>query len=208
MIFLLLALQAAPAAAPPPPPERPIVVPPKAAEVTGPIEQVTLGPVFREPFLCMEHPFGQLAWAGDALGTDCMVGGGIDGMSGYMRLYRTDGKTNEDWYGWRAEVLAPVAGTVVGAFAKPGANQPGTMGKPPAAMIQILTDDGIIVVIAHVTDFRVKKGDRVTAGQVVALDGNNGMARSPHVHVGAWRQKDAIPLQIRWDLRAMAAAAK
>ena len=59
--------------------------------------------------------------------------------------------------------------------------------------------------MAHLVDFRVKAGDRVTAGQLIALDGNNGMARNPHVHVGAWRQKDNMPLQIRWDLRALAA---
>jgi len=46
----------------------------------------------------------------------------------------------------------------------------------------------------------VRLGDRVSVGQVVALDGNNGSARNPHVHVGAYRGK--TPLQIRWDLAA------
>ena len=79
------------------------------------------------------------------------------------------------------------------------------MGPPPAGQVRILTDDGVIVVLAHLTDFRAKAGDRVIAGQTIALDGNNGMARNPHVHVGAWRQRDAMPLEIRWDLRALAA---
>ncbi|QDZ06902.1 M23 family metallopeptidase [Sphingomonas panacisoli] len=202
MPLLLLAQVVAPS---PALPEKPIILPPKAAPVTGAIDQVSLGPIFRQPFMCMDHWFGQLEYAGDALGTDCMIGGGVDGINGFTKLYRTDGRTNEDWYGWRAEVLAPVSGKVVGLLGKSTSNVPGTMGKPPAAMVQILTADGVVIVLAHLTDFRVKKGDRVIAGQVIALDGNNGMARSPHVHVGAWRLRDNVPLQIRWDLRAMAA---
>lgn len=200
MIFTALALLADTAVKPP----RTFVIPPRAAAVTGEIHQILLGPIFRAPFYCVEHYFGQLDYAGDALGTDCMVGGGIEGAKGYMRPYRTDGKTNADWYGWHAEVLAPVDATVIGVFAKPDDNVPGTMGRPPAAMLQLRTDDGVIVVLAHVTAMRVKLGDRVKRGQVVALDGNNGMARAPHVHVGAYVEATAEPLQIRWDQRAMA----
>jgi len=200
MIFTALAFLADTAAKPP----RTFVIPPRAAAVTGEIHQILLGPIFSAPYYCVEHYFGQLDYAGDALGADCMVGGGIDGAKGYMRPYRTDGKTNADWYGWHAEVLAPVDATVIGVFAKPDDNVPGTMGRPPAAMLQLRTDDGVIVVLAHVTAMRVKLGDRVKRGQVVALDGNNGMARAPHVHVGAYVEATAEPLQIRWDQRAMA----
>ena len=195
-----LALLADAAAAPP----RTFVMPPKAASVAGEIHQALLGPLFKQVFFCVEHYYGQLDYAGDALGTDCMIGGGIDGRSGYMKLYRTTGKTNPDWYGWHADVLAPVDGTVIGVLAKSDDNVPGTMGRPPAAMLQFRTDDGIIVVYGHVTDIRVKVGDRVKRGDVVALDGNNGMARAPHIHVGAYVAATAEPLQIRWDQRAMA----
>lgn len=190
------------------PPARTFVMPPRAAAVTGEIHQIVLGPIFADSFACVEHYFGQLDYAGDALGTDCMVGGGLDGASGFMKLYRTDGKTNADWYGWHVEVLAPVDGTVIGVLAKPDDNVPGTMGRPPAAMLQFRTADGVIVILAHVTAIRVKRGDRVTRGEVVALDGNNGMARAPHVHVGAYVEASAEPLQIRWDQRAMAEAQK
>jgi len=208
--MLLLALAAlakvavAPSPSAPPPAARSFIMPPKAAPVTGEIHQVLLGPLFRQPYSCTEHWAGQLPWAGDALGTDCMIGGGIEGEHGYMKPYRTDGKTNADWYGWHAEVLAPVDGTVIGVLAKDEENVPGTMGRPPAAMVQFRTDDGIIIFYAHVTDIRVKRGERVRRGQVVALDGNNGMARAPHIHVGAYVEATAEPLQIRWDLRTMA----
>lgn len=200
MGFYALALLANAAAAPPPT----FVMPPRAAAVTGEIHQAMLGPIFAGPFYCVEHVSGQLDYAGDALGTDCMVGGGIVGAKGFMRPYRTNGKTNADWYGWHAEVLSPVDGIVIGLLAKPDDNVPGTMGKPPAAMLQLRTDDGVIVVLGHVTAIRVARGERVRRGAVIALDGNNGMARAPHVHVGAYVEATAEPLQIRWDQRAMA----
>ena len=199
MLLLAFALFADTAA-----PPRTFVMPPKAARVAGAIHQILLGPLFRQDYFCVEHYYGQLDYAGDALGTDCMVGGGLDGASGFMKPYRTNGRTNADWYGWHAEVLAPIDGVVIGVLAKADDNVPGTMGKPPAAMLQFRTDDGAIVVLGHVTAIRVKLGDRVTRGQVVALDGNNGMARAPHIHVGAYVEASAEPLQIRWDQRAMA----
>ena len=205
-LSIALALAVAEMAAPQPasPPERTFIMPPKAAPVSGDIHEVKLAPVYATDFMCSEHADGQIPYAGDALGSDCMIVGGVDGESGFSTPYRTDGKTNADWYGWHADVLAPTDGTVAGLLVKDVDNVPGTMGRPPAAMIQIRRDDGIIVTIAHVTAIAVKRGDRVKAGQVIAKVGNNGYARAPHLHIGAWREATNEPLQIRWDLRAMA----
>ncbi len=166
------------------------------------IREITLAPVFKEPFACSEHPVGQLDRAGDALGTDCVIVGGPEGEDGFERMYRTDGGENADWYGWRAEVRAPVTGIVKFVYINPAVNKPGKMGVPPASMIEIERSDGTDVVLAHIVDTRVRTGDIVKAGDVVALVGNNGMARNPHIHIGAF--KGRLPLQIRWDLRAMA----
>lgn len=182
----------------------PMVMPRKASPVVGPIAEVTLSPFVREPFTCVEHPLGQLEYTGDALGTDCTVIGGVAKSGGFAREYRTDGRRNEDWYGWHATLLAPCDCEIVGAFAKSEANTPGTFGRPPAAMIQFRRSDGVIIVYAHVADIVVRLGDHVVAGQPVAKVGNNGFARAPHTHIGAWREADGTPLQIRWDLRAMA----
>jgi len=166
------------------------------------VESVLLGPLFEQMFACTDHPEGTVGALGDAFGTDCMVVGGLEqeGEHGYLSFFRQDGKRNEDWYGWHAKVLAPFDGRVVGVMHNDVTNVPGTLGKSPAAGIIFLRDDGLVVVYAHVDDVQVKAGDRVKAGQVVAVDGNNGMARSPHVHVGAFR--DTTPYQIRWDQRA------
>lgn len=179
--------------------ETPIAVTPEA-----PIESVLLYPPFREPFECGEHVAGEQAIAGDALGTDCQVLGGTTGKDrSFARLYRTDGFRNEDWYSWGAEVLAPVDGVVVGLLPNPRVNEPGTKGRPPAGLLQIRRADGMIVMMAHLTDFTVKMGQDVKAGQVIAKVGNNGPSYAPHVHVGA--SIGSTPLQIRWDQKAMGA---
>jgi hypothetical protein len=178
---------------------------PKAAQVAGPIQQVALGPVFADRYLCVEHAL-ELEYAGDALGTDCVLSGGVKiGSDGYLKLYRTDGKANADWYGWHAEVLAPFDGTVAYVRHDTQENVPGVLGASSAAgSLRFKNEDGVIVVYAHVTEIAVKVGDRVKAGQVVAKLGNNGQTRAPGIHIGAYREADAAPLQIRWDLRAMA----
>lgn len=182
-------------------------IPPKAAKVTGPIEQVTLGPAFIDRYLCVEHAL-ELEYAGDAMGLDCLLPGGVEiNRDGFLKLYRTDGKTNADWYGWHAAILAPFDGTVVYVQPEGTENVPGILGPPSAAgAIRFRNDEGVIVTYAHVAKISVKAGDKVTAGQVVAKLGNNGQTRAPGLHIGAYREADVVPLQIRWDLRAIARA--
>lgn len=191
LLVMLLAMQDPGAAEPASPPSR------------GEIGHVVVSPPFRGHFACAEHAEGELEFPGDALGTDCMVTGGIDPGSpeGFSRMYRSDGRSNEDWYGWGADVLAPFDGEVVRVIANDVVNAPGRLGQPPAAMLAFRRYDGVIVLYAHVADVQVALGERVRSGQVVAKVGNNGMSRNPHVHVGALR--DGTPLQLRWDLRAM-----
>jgi hypothetical protein len=176
--------------------------PAQAQEPSGEIEGVLIAPMSRQLFQCGEHPAGEESVVGDALGTDCQVVGREAGDTGFRRTYRTDGRRNEDWYSWGADVLAPFDGVVTGLFPNSRVNEPGTLGRPPAGMLQMRRDDGVTVIYAHLADFAVAVGDRVSAGQVVAKVGNNGRSYAPHVHAGAYR--GVTPLQIRWDQRAMA----
>jgi hypothetical protein len=165
------------------------------------IRQIEIAPLFYRPFACIDHPEGQLSDPGDALGTDCFIVGGLRGpRSGLVRLFNGDGARNEDWFSWRAEVHAPFDGIVTDIGVNPVTNKPGAGGNPPASYIAFRRSDGAVVVYAHVMEIRVRKGDRIVSGQVVAIDGNNGTAKMPHVHVGAYL--GPTPLQIRWDLRA------
>lgn len=169
----------------------------------APIELATIHPIFNVHYSCSEHWEGQLPHPGDALGSDCIVYGGLpaDGKSGFVRAFKTDGMTNEDWYGWGEPVLAPFDSTVAKININPVVNKPGELGKPPASFVAFKHADGTMVLVAHVADVTVKEGDSVKAGQPFAKVGNNGYGRAPHIHIGAWRGK--TPLQIRFDLRAM-----
>src|SRR5882762_9291178 len=162
--------------------------------------EVEIAPLFYQRFACMEHVNGELNDLGDALGSDCLVLGGLGAPNGFLRFYKKDGATNEDWYGWHVEVHAPFNGVVIEVGTNRATNIPGTPGQPPPGYIKFKRADGVVVVYAHLDDIRVHQGDHVRVGQVVALCGNNGSAKNPHVHVGAYL--DQKPLQIRWDLVA------
>ena len=123
----------------------------------------------------------------------------------FLSLYKGDGLNNEDWFGWEAPLLAPCDGVVNEVTTNPVTNEPGQQlirGEiQPAAHITFTCEDNVNVIYAHIRNPYVEEGDEVKAGALVAEVGNNGMSRSPHVHIGAW--KDEAPLQIRFDLRLL-----
>lgn len=133
---------------------------------------------------------------------------------GIPRAYAsgTNGKTNEDWYGWRADVLAPFEGTVAKVASPDTVNSPGSMNREaqPGFIMFRDEDEDITVIYAHVREIDVESGDEVAPGDVVAKVGNNGTSRAPHVHVGAWKggsdllgaKTGGTPLQIQVDLYA------
>jgi murein DD-endopeptidase MepM/ murein hydrolase activator NlpD len=164
-----------------------------------------IGPVFNKIFTCIEHYAGQLPSLGDALGTDCHIQAMVE-VDGRMwpRSYQGDGTQNADWYGWKQDVLAPITGTISKVNINPVENLPGVMGQGTASFVIISSADGVKVLLAHVDEVRVKEGDTVSAGQVIAKVGNNGQSRHPHIHIGAW--KDTQPLQVRFDQAALRAA--
>lgn len=165
---------------------------------TTEIEVVTVHPIHKHAFVVTEHPEGQLHHLGDALGCDIVIEKFVDG---WMRKYRNDGKTNEDWYSWDAEVLAPVDGIVEMIHINPITNNPGMINESRSSSIRFLRSDGLRIVCGHVKDVNVAEGDPVKAGDVVARVGNNGYSRHPHIHIGAW--KGTTPLQIKFDLIEM-----
>lgn len=173
---------------------------------SAPIEAVVLHPFTAKHFQCGDHAADDSLVPGDSLGTDCQVLGPSESpRRSFLRLYRTDGRTNADWYSWGETVLAPVDGRVIAVLVNDVVNRPGTKGKPPAGTLFFERADGVRVAIGHVDGVLVKKGDRVRAGQPVARIGNNGPSWAPHVHIGAWRGKTG--LQVRWDQRAIGKAA-
>lgn len=167
-------------------------------------DHVVAHPIYRQYFLCGEHAAGELKGVGDALGTDCVVHQ-VESVNGrvWARSHIGEGERNEDWYGWEQEVLSPCSCKVARINLNPKTNQPGKLGSPPASAIELMRDDGVHFVLAHIDAPQIQVGDQVSAGQVIARVGNNGYSRHPHTHVGAWKGQTA--LQVRFDLTALGA---
>jgi len=163
------------------------------------LRSVLVHPVFSEGYACTEHGAESASWdLGDAFGVDCFVEKEVqvDGRS-WARPYSGTGNRNEDWYVWQREVLSPCTCKVVEVSINPEINQPGLMGKQPASIFKLQRDDGVIFHVVHFEKPLVKRGDAITAGQVIARVGNNGLSSHPHIHVGAYQGSE--PLQIRFD---------
>ena len=177
-----------------------------------PIEAVEIHPPLAPRFQCAEHPMGAENHAVDALGTDCTVMGSEG--DAFPALFAGDGSRNEDWHIWREPVLAPFDGVIAFVSENETVNTPGTWGEGRAAAVLVRRagDDErpVHVALVHLREIGVAPGDTVRAGQPVGRVGNNGIARFPHLHIGAFRGEmadvfsgQATALQVRFDLEAM-----
>ncbi len=71
------------------------------------------------------------------------------------------------------EVRSPRAGVVTRVNWNWGAN---------GNCVEVKYDDGVLAKFLHLSENRVKQGDRVAVGQVIALTGNTGRSTAPHLH--------------------------
>ena len=162
------------------------------------IDTVVAHPPVDAFFSCSEHSDGQFKSVGDALGTDCVVKSlyEIEGRL-WWREYLGNGSKNEDWFGWHIELLSPCDCKIVTIDINPVTNEPGITGEGRASSITFLRSDGVRFRYAHVRDVRVRLGEEVKEGSPVAMVGNNGFSRNPHVYIAAWQ--NSVPLQLRWN---------
>ena len=160
--------------------------------------------IHKETFACTEHWDGQFTYAGDALGTDCVIGGWYeDDKRLFQRSFTNSGFKNDDWFGFKKNVLAPCDCTVTKIHINPIMNQPGVMTPGRASSITFKTKEGLSVLLAHVREIDVEEGETVKRGAIVAKVGNNGYSRNPHIHIGAW-DKEGKPIQIQFDQSTLA----
>ncbi len=108
------------------------------------------------------------------------------------RLYEGDGTTNEQFFGFGADVLAVADGTVV--FTQDGEPEQTPGEAIPATKLSQIGGNKVILQIApkvfaayeHLQpgSLTVKVGDKVKAGAVLAKLGNTGPSTGPHLHFG------------------------
>lgn len=166
------------------------------------IERIDLHPIFDRHTVYNDHYDGELEYPGDALGRDCMIAAFLPEDPGFMRLYQGDGKRNEDWFSFGAKVYAPLGGKISYLHINEVTNHPGVQNPSKASALVIQAADGTSVLLGHIQDPVVSLGDVVEEGQLLAYVGNNGYARNPHIHIGAFR--DNTPLAVAFDPRKVA----
>lgn len=127
----------------------------------------------REQNAHLDHP--------NQTGAFDFLGVGPDGKTS-----RGEGRSNEDFYAFGREVLAPADGEVTDVVSGVRDNAPGSMNQYSALgnAVVIRHSGQEYSVLAHLKlhSARVKPGDKVRAGQVVGLCGNSGNSSEPHLH--------------------------
>ncbi len=100
--------------------------------------------------------------------------------------YKTDGKTNEDYYAFGKELIAPCDGEVVLAVDGIKDNKPGTLNPIyiPGNTVIIKTKNNEYLFFAHFkqNSIAVKQGQKITKGQLLGLCGNSGNSSEAHLH--------------------------
>jgi murein DD-endopeptidase MepM/ murein hydrolase activator NlpD len=121
--------------------------------------------------------------------------------------YSGDGTKLEDFYSFALPILAPGAGTVVAAVDQYEDNpvlKPNKDAAPQGNTIVIDHGNGEFSMLAHLRhgSLKVKVGDKVKAGQEIALCGNSGNSPIPHLHyhlqtTGQWFKGEGLPIQFK-----------
>lgn len=100
--------------------------------------------------------------------------------------YKTDGKTNQDYYAFGKELIAPCNGEVVLVVDGVKDNIPGMMNPVyvPGNTVIVKTENNEYLFFAHFKQhsIAVKEGEKVRQGQLLGLCGNSGNSSEPHLH--------------------------
>jgi murein DD-endopeptidase MepM/ murein hydrolase activator NlpD len=102
------------------------------------------------------------------------------------KSYLTHGKTNEDYYAFGKELIAPCDGEVVLVVDGIKDNVPGQMNPiyVPGNTVVIKVAPNEYLLFAHFKQHSivVKEGQKVKQGQLLGLCGNSGNSSEPHLH--------------------------
>jgi len=100
--------------------------------------------------------------------------------------FKTDGITNEDYYAFGKELIAPCDGEIVLVVDGIKDNKPSELNPmyAPGNTVIIKTDKNEYLFFAHFKQntIRVKQGQNVKQGELLDLCGNSGNSSEPHLH--------------------------
>jgi len=102
------------------------------------------------------------------------------------KSYKTNGRTNEDYYAFGKALIAPCNGEVVLVVDGIKDNTPGEMNPVyvPGNTVIIKTVNNEYLFFAHFKQhsIQVKQGQKVKQGDLLGLCGNSGNSSEPHLH--------------------------
>jgi murein DD-endopeptidase MepM/ murein hydrolase activator NlpD len=110
------------------------------------------------------------------------------------KSFRTNGKTNEDYYAFGKPLYAPCDAEVVAVTDGVADNKPGEMNKLDITgnTVVLKTANNEYLFFAHFkqNSIKVKKGMQVKAGTSLGLCGNSGHSSEPHLHLHVQNTSD------------------
>ena len=109
-----------------------------------------------------------------------------EGEPGKRKTSRSPGKQNSDYFSFGQDILAPADATVVQAVDGIPDNTPGQVDVyyRLGNTVVLSFENGEFAYLCHLMSgsVRVRPGDRVQRGQVLAKCGNSGNSTAPHLH--------------------------
>lgn len=107
-------------------------------------------------------------------------------IGGNGKSFKTDGKTNEDYYAFGKELIAPCDAEVVLAVDGIKDNIPGELNPIyiPGNTVILKTKNNEFLFFAHFkqNSIIVKEGQKVSQGELLGLCGNSGNSTEAHLH--------------------------
>jgi len=103
------------------------------------------------------------------------------------RSYRTNGKSNTDYYAFDKKLYAPCDGEIVNVIDGVADNIPGIMNPDQltgnTVVIRSGKDEYVLMAHFKLNSIAVKKGQKVKAGDYIGRCGNSGNSSEPHLHL-------------------------
>lgn len=104
------------------------------------------------------------------------------GVFGSARVYNGVKKSQHLGLDFRASIGTPVHATNSGTV---------ILARPlyfEGNCVMLDHGQGLVTVYMHLSEFKVKEGEKITAGQLIGLSGGTGRATGPHLHFAVrWR---------------------
>ncbi len=108
--------------------------------------------------------------------------------------YKTNGKSNEDYYAFGKELFAPCDGEIIKVLDGIVDNKIGEMNSIDVTgnTIIIKTNNNEYLFFCHFKNgtIKLKEGEKVKQGQLLGLCGNSGHSSEPHLHFHIQNTKD------------------